>query len=84
MAILQDAWFALGELEEGYTVAYRLHRNNTGVYCFVIKREIKFGGGCPIATGRSRYFRHIRLSGGSSKKCSRAFDGSSDALEIQF
>lgn len=41
--ILQEAWFALGELEKGVKVEYQLHRNNTGVYCFVIEGEVKIG-----------------------------------------
>ena len=41
--ILQDAWFALGELEKGKKVGYQLHAKNTGVYCFVIEGEIKIG-----------------------------------------
>lgn len=42
-AILQDAWFSLGELERGTKVNYSLHRENTGVYCFVIEGEIRIG-----------------------------------------
>lgn len=41
--ILQDAWFALGDLEKGKKIGYKLHQNNTGVYCFVIEGEIKIG-----------------------------------------
>ena len=43
-AILQDAWFALGNLDKEMKVEYRLHGQNTGVYCFVIEGEIKVGG----------------------------------------
>lgn len=43
VGILQEAWFALGELEKGVKVEYQLHRNNTGVYCFVIEGEVKIG-----------------------------------------
>lgn len=42
-SILQDAWFSLGELEQGKKVEYKLHKQNTGVYCFVIEGEIKIG-----------------------------------------
>lgn len=41
--ILQDAWFALGKLEKGKKVGYKLHGKGTGVYCFVIEGEIKIG-----------------------------------------
>lgn len=42
-AILQDAWFAIGELDEGVKVNYPLHQKDTGVYFFVIEGEIKIG-----------------------------------------
>lgn len=41
--ILQDAWFAMGDLQKGKQVGYQLHAKNTGVYCFVIEGEIKIG-----------------------------------------
>lgn len=40
-SILQDAWFAMGELESGIQVEYKQHAKNTGVYCFVIEGEVK-------------------------------------------
>lgn len=43
VSILQEAWFALGDLEKGKKVEYQLHGKNTGVYCFVIEGEIKIG-----------------------------------------
>lgn len=42
-SILQDAWFSLGEFEAGEKAEYKLHKSNTGVYCFVIEGEIKIG-----------------------------------------
>lgn len=42
-SILQDAWFALGELESGVEVEYKLHTKQNGVYCFVIEGEVKIG-----------------------------------------
>ena len=41
--ILQDAWFALGDLERGKKLGYRVHKENTGVYCFVLEGGIKIG-----------------------------------------
>lgn len=41
--ILQDAWFSLGELEQGKKATYHLHQKNTGVYCFVIEGGIRIG-----------------------------------------
>lgn len=41
--ILQDAWFAMGELDKGIKLDYPLHQKDTGVYCFVIEGEIKIG-----------------------------------------
>lgn len=43
-AILQDAWFSLGELENGLQLEYKLHAKNTGIYCFVIEGEIEIEG----------------------------------------
>lgn len=42
-AILQDAWFALGELDQGVEVSYKLHSPDSGVYFFVIEGEVKIG-----------------------------------------
>lgn len=42
-SILQDAWFSLGELEKGKQATYRLHKKNTGVYCFIIEGEVEIG-----------------------------------------
>ena len=41
--VLQDAWFALGELEKGVKTEYQLQGKNTGVYCFVIEGTVKVG-----------------------------------------
>lgn len=41
--ILQDAWFSLGELDQGKQIDYQLHQQNTGVYCFVIEGEVQIG-----------------------------------------
>lgn len=38
--IHQDAWFHLGELEEGTSVSYQMKGENTGVYAFVIEGEV--------------------------------------------
>lgn len=42
-SILQDAWFSLGTLDAGQEKEYKLHRENTGVYLFVIEGEVQVG-----------------------------------------
>ncbi len=37
----QDAWFSLGKLDKGTSVDYNLHRQDTGVYIFIIEGEIQ-------------------------------------------
>lgn len=38
--INQDAWFTLGNFSKGFSSAYQVHRNENGVYVFVIKGDI--------------------------------------------
>lgn len=39
--ILQDAWFSIGHLQQAKTTEYHLHKENHGVYCFVIEGKVK-------------------------------------------
>jgi len=38
--INQDAWFTLGNFSKGFSSTYDLHRNENGVYVFVIKGNV--------------------------------------------
>lgn len=40
-SILQNAWFSLAQWDKGLRPEYKLHRKDTGVYCFVIEGEVK-------------------------------------------
>lgn len=40
-SILQDAWFSMGTFNAGKTIEYTMHKENTGVYIFIIEGEIK-------------------------------------------
>jgi len=42
--IAQDAWFSLGQLEKGHKLPYRLHREENGVYIFLIRGRIAAEG----------------------------------------
>jgi len=39
--INQDAWFSLAKIETGQTLDYRLRKENSGIYTFVISGQIK-------------------------------------------
>ncbi|MGX3067514.1 pirin family protein [Ursidibacter arcticus] len=41
--IHQDAWFSLAKFELNHSKTYQLHKENTGVYVFVIKGNAKIG-----------------------------------------
>jgi len=38
--INQDAWFTLGNLSKGFKTSYSIHKENNGVYVFVIKGDV--------------------------------------------
>jgi len=42
--IHQDAWFSLGNFEEGFSTEYTLHKNGNGVYAFVIEGNATING----------------------------------------
>jgi len=42
--IHQDAWFHLGDFEEGKTAEYTIKRKNNGVYAFVISGTVELNG----------------------------------------
>lgn len=42
--IHQQAWFHLGELKKGLTLPYSIHRENNGVYVFVLSGSIEIAG----------------------------------------
>ncbi len=42
--IHQDAWFSMGEFDEGVTQTYQLNNPNNGVYIFVISGKVVVGG----------------------------------------
>jgi quercetin 2,3-dioxygenase len=42
--IYQDAWFSLGKLDKGQSLAYSLHRPDNGVYAFVIEGDLTIDG----------------------------------------
>ena len=43
-SILQDAWFSIGKLDKGVKKTYDLHREDTGVYVFVIEGQANVSG----------------------------------------
>ncbi len=42
--INQDAWFSLGNLEEGFGTTYEIKKNTNGVYVFVIEGSVSING----------------------------------------
>lgn len=42
--IHQDAWFSLGNLDEGFETEYKIHKPGNGVYAFVLEGEITVNG----------------------------------------
>jgi redox-sensitive bicupin YhaK (pirin superfamily) len=42
--IHQDAWFSLGEFDEGFETEYQIKRAGNGVYAFVIKGTVEIDG----------------------------------------
>lgn len=44
VTINQDAWFSLGNLEQGVTTEYTLRQPGNGVYAFVIEGEVEVAG----------------------------------------
>lgn len=42
--IHQDAWFSLGNLDKGFTTAYKLKGTNSGVYVFVLEGDVTING----------------------------------------
>jgi redox-sensitive bicupin YhaK (pirin superfamily) len=42
--ILQDAWFSMGTFDGGKEIFYNMHKDNTGVYIFIIEGEIEVDG----------------------------------------
>ena len=43
-SILQDAWFYIGKLDKGVKKTYDMHREDTGVYVFVIEGQANVSG----------------------------------------
>ena len=43
-SILQDAWFSIGKLDKGVKKTYDMHREDTGVYVFVIEGQANVSG----------------------------------------
>lgn len=44
VTINQDAWFSLGNLEQGVETEYKLRQPGNGVYAFVIEGEVELAG----------------------------------------
>ncbi|MBO1734766.1 MAG: hypothetical protein DBY16_03020 [Coprobacter sp.] len=42
-SIDQDAWFSMGDFDAGKIIDYTLHKDNTGIYLFVLEGEIAIG-----------------------------------------
>jgi redox-sensitive bicupin YhaK (pirin superfamily) len=42
--IHQDAWFTLGNLEEGFSTAYTINKKGNGVYAFLLEGEATING----------------------------------------
>ncbi len=42
--INQDAWFSLGNFEEGFTTSYTLNNQGNGVYALVLEGEVSING----------------------------------------
>ncbi|HEX6915981.1 MAG TPA: pirin family protein [Chitinophagaceae bacterium] len=44
VTIHQDAWFALGNLDQGFETTYHLHREGNGVYAFLLSGRLSVAG----------------------------------------
>lgn len=44
VTVQQEAWFSLGDLEQGKQLSYGIKRKGNGVYVFVLKGEVTIGG----------------------------------------
>lgn len=44
VTVQQEAWFSLGDLEQGKQLSYDIKRKGNGVYVFVLKGEVTIGG----------------------------------------
>jgi quercetin 2,3-dioxygenase len=42
--IHQDAWFTMGQLQQGFDTAYRVRKSGNGVYAFVINGDVTING----------------------------------------
>ncbi len=42
--IHQDAWFHIGDLDEGANTEYAIHKDGNGVYAFVLDGDVEIGG----------------------------------------
>jgi len=42
--IHQDAWFSLGNLEQGFSTGYKPNKQGNGVYAFVLEGEVSING----------------------------------------
>ncbi|KAF0129356.1 MAG: pirin [Bacteroidetes bacterium] len=42
--IHQDAWFSLGNFDEGYAISYKQHKPGNGLYAFVLKGNFNIQG----------------------------------------
>ncbi len=42
--IHQDAWFSLGNFDEGFTISYKMHKPGNGLYAFVLKGNFNIQG----------------------------------------
>ncbi len=42
--IIQDAWFSLGRLENGFSGDYSIKKSGNGAYCFLIEGEAEIAG----------------------------------------
>lgn len=43
-SILQDAWFSMGTFDAGQTIGYKMHKEDNGVYMFIIEGEVNVVG----------------------------------------
>jgi redox-sensitive bicupin YhaK (pirin superfamily) len=44
VGINQDAWFSLGNLDNGSTTNYQIKGKNNGVYAFILEGEVEING----------------------------------------
>ena len=44
VTVQQEAWFSIGDLEQGKQLSYDIKRKGNGVYVFVLKGEVTIGG----------------------------------------